>query len=797
MFIHFANLKQLFLFQGTPTLRLIACLLAVTCSVSSQRNGAHFHRHSDTELDSVQCHHAESWVTPEPSTGQESRLDPARQYLPAKPKEEEAPAATFQQPSFLTVEKTLVSPSTQKNYNSLFGNNKPEIVPSAAQNVPNALAPAAPRRTGDKKHSHEDDEDNLERLCNDAFHSFLCKPIKGPRKTPTGRLRANAVIPPEVLAGLSSFHNEARLRPETPKLQPAPKNLQSSFAKPSQYLPPIQPQPQRVLKPFTTTQRPTTPPAPFIDILKEENQEVPSPSNTDQLIIKPQAPHDCEKSKPTTPELPKPSYLKPVSLKPSYQTTQNPFGNPYNFKPNVPLPSNNVPKIARPFQPAPTHDCEKSKPLVPSPSYQNPIFNKPLFPTTTVKPYAFQYNIPIQSNNIPKTASAPQHDCEKTRATLPPVIANPSNNDPVSVKPYSPPTFKPFSNNFNSYTLNLQKSTLAPLKPTSVPAHDCEKQKLRASNTNQNPFFVKPNNPPTFKPIGFKSPENPKIPLPSNNIPQIIAQPQQIKSVTISPSAPTGYVYDRPAIPFPSNNNPSVAQTTTQSPFKQPNGYFYDQPKIPFPSNNIPQIVSKPTLKPSITQKPCEHDKPNPSPEESYPTNQDIVVLKPSSTSDSYVYDKPNIPFPPERTGPSNQIPVSLKPVTSTPNPTTGYYYDKPANPLLLPNPSNDFRNIAPSPASNGYNYQKPAEGFPSTTASSTSGYKYNKPNIPFPSSINSQLEDSSNDSPNFIAKPQSRVDVTVRPGYSYDKPNNPLLSPDSTNQNGYSYPKPASAFIR
>ncbi|KAL1131309.1 hypothetical protein AAG570_010927 [Ranatra chinensis] len=60
------------------------------------------------------------------------------------------------------------------------------------------------------------DEDNLERLCADPFHSFLCKPLKGTRRRITGRLRPQAVIPEGVLSQQSSVQTERKLRPASP-----------------------------------------------------------------------------------------------------------------------------------------------------------------------------------------------------------------------------------------------------------------------------------------------------------------------------------------------------------------------------------------------------------------------------------------------------------------------------------------------------------------------------------------------------------------------------------------------------
>ncbi|XP_046687668.1 uncharacterized protein LOC124373332 [Homalodisca vitripennis] len=124
-------------------------------------------------------------------------------------------------------------------------NEKTDTLSPAAANVPsNALPLPSPSKTNNKKHSDEDDEDNLERLCNDAFHSFLCKPIKGPRKTPNGRLRQNAVLPPDILAGFSSNQDIARVRlnnKEPP--QSAFNNIGYSFAKPTTTTVPSSPQP--------------------------------------------------------------------------------------------------------------------------------------------------------------------------------------------------------------------------------------------------------------------------------------------------------------------------------------------------------------------------------------------------------------------------------------------------------------------------------------------------------------------------------------------------------------------------
>lgn len=842
---------------------LIAWLLvSLSSSASTSNYESHFHQHSGSDLDHVQCHHTVYKIrpdggTPELVNGQESRVEPSRQYLPQPPtkKDEEAPAASFDQPNFLSVDNSFVSPSLQGNYNSLFSQkSKPDnIFPSAAQNVPTNILPVAPRISSDKKHSHEDDENNLERLCNDAFHSFLCKPITGPRKTPTGRLRPNAVIPPDVLAGLSSFQDSRRVLPDNPEIPSA------SNAVGQKYLPPSQPQPSNqipqnalFLKVTTTTTRRTPtaylPPAPFENILKDDkfdSPEIPSPSNTNAQVVKPH--HDCEKGKPfTAPVVASPSNDNSLFVRPYSPSTPKPFSNYFNNAPSTAIPTNNVPKTYQPLRTvAPPHDCDKSK-LAAAPLVANPSNNSPFlinsYSVPTPKPFVDVYSKPT----TPRPTKFPQYtptttlhqDCDKSKPHSPSFVANPTNIFPATIKPYSfstqaptpsptssKPTFSYFNNDYSKSASTAQVQTFKPNKD-----HDCDKHKIPVfgAKTFQNTVAPKPySQSPTNQFIRVTT-ESQKQPQPSNNIPQVIAQPQQINTVTVSPKE-RGYFYDKPATPFrspagsPTFQNPSIAQLPTQNP-SPTRGYSYDQPRIPFPSDNVVQVVPQPakqipTFKgfPTTTEVPCEHHNDH-SPSSHVvgnPSNQDIVMVKPNS----YVYNKPVVPFPQERAGSSNQNPVSLRPAETS----TGYNYDRPDTQFLLPNPSNNMPNIVASPANNGYSYEVPQKPFPSPTNQASSnnqifsnlpqppstqrpystaskGYSYEKPKLPFPTSINSKLALASDTTSNFVAKPQNQVEVAVRPGYAYNKPSEVFETPQASNDNqnvGYSYPKPGTQFKR
>ncbi|KAG8337244.1 hypothetical protein J6590_028036 [Homalodisca vitripennis] len=817
--------------------------------------------YNHTDLEFVQCNHSFYKIKPyngraEIESSQESRVNPSRQYLPLPDpsrqylpqpdvpnllKSEEDPAASFDQPNFLSVENTFLSPSLQKNYKSLFNQNeKTDTLSPAAANVPsNALPLPSPRKTNNKKHSDEDDEDNLERLCNDAFHSFLCKPIKGPRKTPNGRLRQNAVLPPDILAGFSSNQDIARVRPNNKEPpQSAFNNIGYSFAKPTTTTVPSSPQPnpanqfpQRLPFPkpiSTTTKIHSTTPTPFVNILKTidpSNPILPSPTNTDLHVIKPQTSIDA-------------------SLKASAQT------NGYFYeKPIAPFP----PQISNP--------SDKNIQITQNPAY--PTFKPGTQKPNTTPGYVYDKpRIPFPSNNIPQVVqspqpkSIPQHDCSNHKSPINPIIANPSNENPYILKPSTPKPFirttKPV---FTFPTTNVPKYNPVTFKNPSKPfqSHDCDKPKpfpFPASNpTNQNPAVPKPFNQQSSKAIN--KPDTPKVPSPSNNIAQILAQPQQVKAVTVPPQRSSGYYYEKPAKPFPDPvgnpgfQNPVVIQRPTEPPFNSKpttitpgNGYFYDQPRIPFSSNNIAQIISKPSqprtfaqVKPFRTTTPapnvpCEHENQKlnsfPSSITSKPTNQNNIIVKSDSTSNAYVYDKPNVPFPPQVSGPSIQNSVSLRPFTTTtsvPFRPTGYTYDRPEKSFSLPNPTNNVPSFISSPANNGYNYQKPQNPFssqrtltadrfgysttsgasisPSPTAST--GYSYEQPRIPFSSNITPKVV--SKNEPNLIGNPQTQVEVTIRPGYAYNKPYNPFVSPQPTNGGfdveGYSYPKPSIPFIR
>ncbi|XP_054264769.1 uncharacterized protein LOC128987775 [Macrosteles quadrilineatus] len=839
---------------------ILLCIFVSQCTSKTpiQRgfDTSNLHKRAYSHSDHVQCDHGK----PDTFGGQESRFEPSRQYLPAQeskvepsrqylpqpgpvppssPPDIEAPAASFDQPKFVSVENTFVSPSLQNNYKSLFGQDKKDLIaPAAAQSPSNAVP--APRVSSDKKHSH-DDENNLERLCNDAFHSFLCKPIKGPRKTPTGRLRPNAVIPPDVLSGLASFQDVARVKPDPPKPTtqrpfsqfpttrytptttttkkyepfipevPSPSNNNIQVLKPAAQTPgyfyekPSVPFPsnqyQQTQRPTYPTPRPTTPrPAPTQGY-SYDKPSIPFPSNTIQKYAQPSK-HDCDKLHSHF-LIPNPSNENPSFLRPQ--------------SPPTPKPTPKVYYTTRTYPPTPKHDCEKHNPpspfLIPNPSNDNPSFLRPVTPTTP-KP------VPKTYYTKPTYPPPPKHDCDKNKPSSPFLIPNPSNNNPSFLIPNTIPSPKPTTTTFYSKPTFSSTNNYSPFRsatqPTAKP-HDCQKHAFSFAPSTDSPKLPLPSNniakvspytpkpAPTYyqKPIYpspsndffrtsppqsthdckqhptpfFSTTEKAKLPSASNNIAQIIAQPQQINAVTISPQKPTGYSYEKPAVPFPPPR--PITQRPTPPPFTYQTttsgGYNYEQPRIPFPSNNIAQIISQPST--TTTPKPCEHDKHNfPS---GSATSQNI--LKPAAASDAYVYDKPNQPF-------------------------NGYNYDKPSNPFLLPSPANNAPQVVASPANNGYTYDKPNKPFPQTNPSNNnqvvigppkspstykpSGYSYEAPRVPFPTNINSKII-APDDKPNYDAKPQTQVEVTVRPGYSYDRPSNSF-----SGESGYVYPEPSAPFI-
>lgn len=910
-------------------------LLSSCIAAQTPRQGAldslHSHHHSDSDLDAVQCHNAvykinEKSGKPELVSGEESRSDPSRQYLPlpelsrspGPPSEEKDPAASFNQPNFLSVENTFVSPALQKNYNSLFSKpNDPELSPAAAQNVAtNTLIPPVPKNNKEKV--SEDDKYSLDRLCRDAFHSFLCKPIKGPRKTPNGRIRPNAVLPPDVIAGLSSFQNEERARPDPPTtpstttfstFKPIPSNQYNQRLPVSNKLP---------TKQVTITQPPTT-------SRPIDTPEFPSPSNTNSQFLKPQPSNEFPLTSaaqtngyfyekplsPFPPQLGNPSNQNPQYVYNKPSTTSRPTTTQGYFydRPNIPFPSNNVPQIALPsqstvYKSVPPHDCDNHKssklPFVASPSYDNPSFvkqnspsfQKPFFTpkqtydqptlpfptnnvprvslfsqTTTAKPptneecdkqnphYQNEFGSPtnqntvtlnsdnnlsifrFSSNNYQKTTSPPvitQHtkqleECDKHKHQNNPITINPTNENPTFIKPFndkplsqlptnsfptfksipkttvkpteecdkhkssdnplfgsssneSPTNIKPYFLKSNPpYPTNIYKRPSSPPKPTQKPTEDCDKKKSYGqptfpASTNQQPVIFKP----------YKQPDLPKIPSSSNNIAQILAQPQQTKPVAVNPDTQEGYVYEKPAIPFPSpegfpsDGNPVLSEKPTQQPFINPTttpkpgggGYVYDQPRIPFASNNIAQILSQPSPVPTSTPKiPCEHE--NHSSSEGKSSNQ----YSESSRPLNHYFGKPETSVLSEAVSANNQFPSGFIPLDPLKPNTKGY-----------PN-----KNVFQGNKNNDYFFKSPQNPLPSPFTQPSPTKPSNEQ--PLSTNIQSSIALPSDNKSSLDAKPQNQVEVTIRPGYSYGKPEPPL--DQNPIDNGYSYPRPINPFIR
>ncbi|XP_073983040.1 uncharacterized protein [Rhodnius prolixus] len=141
-----------------------------------------------------------------------------------------------------------------------------------------------PRATINLAHHHDDnDENNLDRLCADPFHSFLCEPV-GPRRNKiNGQLRSGAQIPGNVFVGASSNQDVSKQEPfRTGGALLAASSFDSFSSNRNGYLPPDNPRQQSLpTQQFVTSK--VNPARPSNEYLPSNSQPIPVRKDNAQL----------------------------------------------------------------------------------------------------------------------------------------------------------------------------------------------------------------------------------------------------------------------------------------------------------------------------------------------------------------------------------------------------------------------------------------------------------------------------------------------------------------------------------
>lgn len=517
-------------------------------------------------------------------------------------------------------------------------------------------------------------------ICSDAFHSFLCVPLKS-RKRITGAL-PNSLIPGQQVR--TSFN-------------PAASNTVQSTVKPE----PSETK-QFYLPPSTTTTITTTTPA-----------YAPQPSNVDRSYLPPSpkifSASPSFNSVRIASEIPKITDRKAFSFtstpRPFIQTSIIPYISPKVFE--------QIATTTEKPKPKPTPKPTPPPKLSPAPSNE---VNRGYLPPTP-----FQNALPIFQQK-PKTTTV--RIFTQPTATTPTYSLAPSNTD----NRYLPPSQK------------IEPAAAAQVDQTVVPAqqhqhhdhhdhHDHHHHHGRDLCTDPfHSFLCAPLKqrkritgalPPGFNPQSSNRKETRVKPITKQDSSPILKPANTFQSETrVRPTeeipaanalAPQsiGYQYPKPspAFPLPSQTSPTfIRPTTTPKPFT---GYSYPKPSSPLllPTQKSVEVVPKEDRLSPIVVSPG-YQYPKPSNPLVLPTQQSVEVIpkedRLSSTvvSPGYQYPKPSVPFP---------LPSESRQSTNS----------KPVSPMTTPKP------LQPQPSDRtvGYQYPKPAQPFPEPT-----GYQYPRP---------------------------------------------------------------------
>ncbi|XP_014277058.1 uncharacterized protein [Halyomorpha halys] len=663
--------------------------------------------------------------------------------------------------------------SKQIQLNKLPSNYLPigEAVSSDSSNLSPSIQTLPLQGLAAQNRGRKDESHSLERLCNDPFHSFLCKPGKR-RKRIDGRLRPEAKIPPNVLVASSSIIRESRVL--QPQLRSArqPSNMRGAR---ENYLPPNQDKAQ----PTYQNQQTYIPPQDSFGYKYPKPSNGTVGSNNGYIYEKPS--DSAPSSQQTYPSITTESTSQFSTQQADISQDIVPPSSGYQYVP----PENGLTITTSP--PLTTQT------LPPNPDGSTaPPQGSTNIPSGTVGGY--NYPKPANPLNLPSTTflttitpkpedtttKIPSYQPSDTESTSEPGSGGYTNPKPADNKQqsgynYDKPSVQLTLPTAATNTLQTQTTPPGISITTESTGTTFGYQYPKPSNTQENIVspnqtgyaYPKPSNGltyPTQQPEATQATSSPPTIVtttrPAISITTDITKPTINQDIAV-PSVQQGYNYPKPSIGFtyPSAEEPQTVSVTTQSvvttlspgletsntqnvPAGSQTGYVYEKP-----SNSFTLPTKKPSS--SIAQS-------------SEPTNINQDIVPP--TQEGYVYEKPT-------TASTQSVPtfittISNLPTTTLQTTTGGYQYPKPSN-----------GEIAESPSQNGYVYEKPEVSF----------------TLPSSGSSTSSVETIQTTTPAITT---SLVTTKLTTGYEYPKPSNDqinLLTPPK--ESGYTYPKPSSSF--
>ncbi|KAF6205577.1 hypothetical protein GE061_019750 [Apolygus lucorum] len=484
-----------------------------------------------------------------------------------------------------------------------------------------------------RNHDGDDDEDNLDRLCNDAFHSFLCKPV-GPRRRIDGNIRPGAKIPSGVLTGSSSN----QISKQVPSLSggallPTESDNDEGYQypKPTNNVPSIAAPGYSYPKPPYNYEPPKNP--------------LPYPSQVSETVQKP----SNEYLPSFIPSTPAPTTISPyptTTYRPPTSPPQNNFGD-FN------APSNQIPAQTNP-EPVVLNELfyqypKPSNPIsLPAASQSFPIINQPttyMFPQTTF----------LTTQTIPFVTST----------------TNPAVNlfTYSTAKPYNPffiPSEPQPQFTYSSFPSSNELSTLSEAQPSNNEGY------LYPKPSNDNPIILPTPRPELPPNNGYLPPVGAPVPKESNIIfnslpplPPVSSFPSS--AATFSQSVPTS----RYTTPFPFTF-PSVS--TTPRPIVTPATFRTTTYRPITVISTTPSTTIRPYTFPTTT---------TPLPPSSPSTLRPFIF----QTTQSPTTSRPPIQF---NFASSNDVPFSAP----QPRKPTNGYLPPPSQPI--PSPANQFQNVLP-----------------------------------------------------------------------------------------------------
>ncbi|CAH1402229.1 unnamed protein product [Nezara viridula] len=665
------------------------------------------------------------------------------------------------------------------------------------QNLPLQGLAAQNRERKDESHS-------LERLCNDPFHSFLCKPGKR-RKRIDGRLRPEAKIPPSALIASSSIVRESRVLPSQPRSVRQPSNTRGAR---DNYLPPNQDKPQ------STYQNQQT----YIPPQDTFGYNYPKPSNNGTIAVnngysyeKPSntlpdittvSPSQISNTLATSPQadisqdivppssgyqyVPPPNGLTVTTIPPlttqtllpnadgtSIQETVNSGGENGYYYPKPSSAASTTVVQTSPYSTAPPQESTDI-PTGTVGGYNYPKPSNPLtLPSTT-----FLTTTPRAGETTTKTPSYQSSETQTTAGGY--TYPKPSNNKQKSGYNYEKPsvefTLPAAATNPATNTIITQTTPPPVSITTESPGTTFGYQYPKPSNTQEN--IVSPNQtgyayPKPSISLTYPTTQRPETTKATSSRPTIVTTTRPALSITTDENPTTGYQYPKPTI------NQDIAVPSSQS------GYNYPKPSVGFtyPSAKQPetadatQTVMTTTIKPEL--------------------ETSSIQNIPAASQTGYVYEKPSNSLTLPTKKPSTYITQSSEATNINqdivPPTQEGYVYEKPtysttvkpASTQTVPAYITTISNLQTTmQTTDSYQYPKPSKN------PFQDGYQYPKPAQPFPpqSVKPSTLETTQT----FITNPTTQQSTTE--GYQYPKPSNEQMV-ESPSQNGYVYEKPEISF--